>query len=83
MLYVQLALMFHVFILTHTARWSDVLSWFGTAASVIIVLAAISDKPLTQHNRAIKLIGIVVVCLVIIAFLANRIYVVTETHQFY
>ena len=83
MLYVQLALIFHVFILTHTARWSDVLSWFGTAASVIIVLAAISDKPITQHNRAIKVIGLIVVCLAIFAFIVNRIYIVTETHQFY
>lgn len=83
MLYVQLALIFHVFILTHTARWSDVLSWFGTTASVIIVLAAISDKPITQHNRAIKVIGLIVVCLAILAFIVNRIYIVTETHQFY
>lgn len=83
MLWDEFALLFHVFILGPVYRWVDALSWLGTAATVIIVLSSISDKPIIRHNRAIKIVGIIVVCLNIGWFLTNRIYDSIEVHQFF
>ena len=83
MLWIQMALIFHKAFLTHTPRSVDLSGWTGAIASVMIVLSAISGKPIGQHNRMIKVLGIIVVCLSITQFLTNRIYVTVETHHFY
>lgn len=83
MLWVQVALIFHRAFLTHTPRWADFSGWIGTIAWVMILLSAISDKPISQHNRMIKVLGMIVVCLAIAQFLTNRIYVTVESHHFY
>lgn len=83
LLWVQIAQIFHVYIITHTPRWADLSGWLGTFALVVIILSATSDKPINRHNRLIKLLGITVVCLAIVQFLANRVYITFETHRFY
>lgn len=82
MLWIQLALIFKIFILTHVSRWADLAGWFGTFATVIIVLSSISDKSISRHHKLIKVVGIIVVCLVIVQFLTNRIYASFQIHHF-
>lgn len=82
MLWVQIQLIFKVFVLTHVSRWADIFGWFELFASVIIVLSSISDKPISRHHKFIKVVGIIVVFLTIALFLTSHIYVTVQTHKF-